>query len=1030
MKTNLLLPLIVSILIGCSSSASPSRSYPLPPDGPMINVTQPPYNAKGDGVTDDTEALNKALLAAKQKVWGHKALVYLPDGTYLVSDTVKISGIAKVIQGQSRDRTILKLKDNCPGYQDADKPKWVLEASNHKGGSDFWNSVHHLTIDTGKSNPGAVGMLYHTSNEGAVADVLIRSGDPEGIGVAGLQLSDGGAGPGLIKHVRVEGFDIGIRSINTDAFNMVLEHIELENQKKVALLNERLPLAIRKLHSQNQVTALVNLEKEAFVVLIDSELRGGHPDVPAIENHNSAALFVRNVAVDGYGLAIRSVNGNTTLNVPGGRIEEFVSHSVLTTLPGASKKSLNLPIEETPVLPRGDLEKDWVSVRDYIKIPEGQSPDEIDDWSDAIQQAIDSGKSTVYFPNGIYKVKKTIIVRGNIQRLMGMDSAIMADFGKPGPPLWEGDCGGKPVFRIEDGKPNVVVIERFGPAPRVDHVFVEHASSQTLVLQNIAGPLQQTYRNVVGSKAGKLFVEDQVKHSWVFDHQKVWMRHWNGEAHLDKTNIINKGSDLWILGLKHEGPKTVITTRDGGRTELLGCLVYPYAGSEGVPAFVCEDGEQSLSYVMQNPWTCPHYGYECQVLEKRDNLTHSLWLGDVYKRDVASKIKTGVVVPLYVGHTHHREKDEAKHAITHSQAFYRGDKGRTGSYKNSGVKEYHGVKWEFEMDEQGKDWNNPSTPVVADEIVYFGDREGMFYAIDKSTGDLKWKTQTAGTLSPAAVSEHLVYAGGGNILYAFDAKTGQVRWLFETGGHTCFAPVVESGRIIFVSDDGFMYCADAETGHEIWRYWNKHRPQAGPSVSNETAFVGLAKGVQAVNINNGEGQWFFQTGSSARYYAVSDGMVYISCEKLYAVNAVSGREKWSRKFCEKEDPRIAVDQGRIYLGAPGCKHIYILDSKTGQTIDSIKLEFDTEKGQRAIADIDIGPSVADGVLYFRTSGGGPKMYYASGKLGIYLCAVDIDSKVMLWKKKTGRTTNVGPCSQAVSDDVVFFEGFKTLQAIY
>jgi hypothetical protein len=56
-----------------------------PADSGVIDVTKPLYNAKGDGKTDDTEAIQKAL---SQYSSGNR-IIYLPGGIYLVSDTLK-----------------------------------------------------------------------------------------------------------------------------------------------------------------------------------------------------------------------------------------------------------------------------------------------------------------------------------------------------------------------------------------------------------------------------------------------------------------------------------------------------------------------------------------------------------------------------------------------------------------------------------------------------------------------------------------------------------------------------------------------------------------------------------------------------------------------------------------------------------------------------------------------------------------------------------------------------------------------------
>ncbi len=160
--------------------------------GRLIDVTQSPFNAKGNGITDDTKALIKAydfvLTEMDKYEWdgsGSKSpleyIIYLPKGTYLISDTIIYSGAWRSYQsrtqanamqpgkklfeklvrirffGQSSEETIIKLKNNCTGFNNT--PKAVISF----GKSDLnnavaFNSFRNVTINTGKGNPTAIGL--------------------------------------------------------------------------------------------------------------------------------------------------------------------------------------------------------------------------------------------------------------------------------------------------------------------------------------------------------------------------------------------------------------------------------------------------------------------------------------------------------------------------------------------------------------------------------------------------------------------------------------------------------------------------------------------------------------------------------------------------------------------------------------------------------------------------------------------------------------------------------------------------------
>lgn len=101
-----------------------------------------------------------------------------------------------------------------------------------------------------------------------------------------------------------------------------------------------------------------------------------------------------------------------------------------------------------------------------------------------------------------------------------------------------------------------------------------------------------------GPGAGQLFIEDSILTGIeIAAGQQVWARQLNAEG--GEARVFNRGGRLWVLGIKTEGAGTVIDTSAGGRTELVGGLLYPVAAvAPDDAAFITSGGATAvLSYV-------------------------------------------------------------------------------------------------------------------------------------------------------------------------------------------------------------------------------------------------------------------------------------------------------------------------------------------------------------------------------------------------------------------------------------------------
>jgi len=565
-----------------------------PADSGMVNV-KTDYGAKGDGVTDDTDAIQTAISLVVHHPQTGPRIIFFPAGTYVVSrPLVERDGMDRwnsllTLQGQDRAATMIRLKDNDPLFQNASVPADVLKFAsqngniNGGGNSAFDNNIFDLTIDVGRGNPGAVALDFLGNNYCALRNVTLQSSDPGHSGAIGLALLRYAPGPCLMKNVVINGFDYGIKVANNE-YSLTFEDLTLLNQKRYGIFNASNVLSIRHLVSTNGVPAIFNSNAAGLVTLVGAVLQAGSPQSAAIQNQGT--LYARDVRSSGY---------SSVLQGQGSTIEEYDSGPTITPSNGKTL-SLNLAVQETPLFEDTNL-KNWTSVAKYGADRTGRA-----DSSAAIQSAINSGATTVYFPTGVYRITRTIVVGGTVRLLEGFDSSL-----NPAGELFSHTDKPAPLFKIESGTADVTLhhfrIGAYYPHPVPGVIFIQQDSPRALVLSDcLMGGGQATtiaYQNT-DRGTGALFVENVAAQPWEISFpQSVFARQLNAEA--NRTKITNRGGKLWILGLKTEGTGTNIETEQGGSTEVLGGLIYPaFKVSPDSASFVVEDSRASFIYAVSS----------------------------------------------------------------------------------------------------------------------------------------------------------------------------------------------------------------------------------------------------------------------------------------------------------------------------------------------------------------------------------------------------------------------------------------------
>lgn len=644
----------------------------------LLDICRAPYFADPTGKRDSTDAILRALdditritqLAFRQglsevemlpatgrpfhtvSVENHRAdgvvhvsccvrlpsvpVLYFPEGTYLVSDTLcyrhkDLQNTYKNelnqwirIRGAGVNRTVIRLKDGAAGFGEGERKPVLSYMAAKRSNVSMSNYCEDLTINTGKGNPGAVGLDFYANNSGAVRNVRIVSGD--GSGYAGLQLGHANYSGILVKHVAVEGFDHGLH-IDSGTFGMFAhaEDVRLHGQRVSAVTVGAISVSLRNIQATDVPVGLTCTSPQGFTVLVDSTLKGkGRAGI----DRQAGGLYVSNVTLSGFDDAKS--------------IEEMVvpSHFGNQQNKGMSR----LPIEETPIYQESGKVK--TGVRCFGAIGNGVNDDSI-----AIQAALNSGAVEIRFEPGRYLLNQPVVIPSYVEHIDFSFCDLVA-----GIDLKKSNREGFIIVGSGGDNEKPLFIERLMAWEQWcgEHCTFTHASKRTVCFKDMHTQTLAFYRNTI--PGAKVFFDNVATTSGSFPGamghgrctvslkgQKVWARQLNPER--GEPMILNDGSDLVLMGYKSEGDGTVIRTINGGRTEVMGGVIN--FGGEENPAFVAENAQMRIA-TATHAWL-KDYFFRTAISHTQEGKTVTLKAEDLPLRGFPESRGPQYMIPLYKG---------------------------------------------------------------------------------------------------------------------------------------------------------------------------------------------------------------------------------------------------------------------------------------------------------------------------------------------------------------------------------------------
>lgn len=254
-----------------------------------------------------------------------------------------------------------------------------------------------------------------------------------------------------------------------------------------------------------------------------------------------------------------------------------------------------------------------------------------------------------------------------------------------------------------------------------------------------------------------------------------------------------------------------------------------------------------------------------------------------------------------------------------------------------------------------------SSPVIANNLVYFGSNDGFVYALNAESGQLVWQYRTKGRVvgQPTVSGSYLYILSDDGNLYKLERKSGKFVWQFDTGGgsvprdfpslksptydrSTSAATVV--GETVYIgSADKRLYAVDTETGKEKWHFETGGIVRPTPAVADGLVFFGSYDNhVYAVDAKSGELRWKHNTLQAVvSSPLVADGVVYIGSRSsdLFAFDALTGKIKWKFFYWSSWVESSARMLDRVlYVGSSDYQQLFAIDAVSGRKVWNVNID--------------------------------------------------------------------------------------------
>ncbi|KAI1086714.1 glycoside hydrolase family 55 protein [Rostrohypoxylon terebratum] len=404
-------------------------------DGYTVFRNVKDFGAKGDGTTDDTAAITKAMntpdnrcLQGCASSTTKPAVVYFPSGTYLISSSIVPPYFTQMI-GDPTNRPVLKASSNFQGFGLIDGNPYYTENLNWVSTNVFYRQVRNFVIDTTSIAPGtaATGMHWPTSQATSLINIEFNMPTDASTVHVGLFVESGSGG--FMSDLTFNGGATGA-SLGNQQYTM--RNITINNAQTaiIQLWNwgwTYIGLNINNCQKGIDITASGDSGLNVgSVTIIDSSIKdtpvgittawqtGSKPDTAAsmiLENLNLQNVPV---AVQGPGSTTLLAGGTTTIS-GWGQGHQYTPDGPKSFQGDITPNERPSALEANSVFySRSKPQYESLSASDIVSArSSGAKGDATTDDTAALQSAINSaasGGKVLFLDFGLYKVTDTLSI--------------------------------------------------------------------------------------------------------------------------------------------------------------------------------------------------------------------------------------------------------------------------------------------------------------------------------------------------------------------------------------------------------------------------------------------------------------------------------------------------------------------------------------------------------------------------------------------------------------------------------------------